>query len=114
MTPTDYRNETWDGLQARVNHLRRQALEAWRVHGPGTTREVAQRAGIDILTFRPRSTELHQLGFVTTDTTAAPRGGHEGIYRALTDAEALAEFSARCHAARSTAFSQPELKLATA
>lgn len=120
MKPADYRNDTWDSLQLRVNHLRRAALAAWRAFGPGTTREVADRAGMDLLSFRPRTTELHQLGFVTLCTEEEIRalpskcGAHEGIYRALSDDEALAEFNARCLAARSSAFSQPELKLAHA
>lgn len=112
MKATDYRNETWEALQSRVNALRRAVLDAWIAFGPGTTREVAARAGMDILTFRPRTTELHQLGFVTLDETEKPHG-HEGIYRALTEAEALAEFSRRQREARGH-FIQPELKLATA
>lgn len=110
MKPADYRNDTWDSLQLRVNHLRRMALEAWRAFGPGTTREVAERAKLDILSFRPRTTELCQLGFVVLDETAKARG-HEGVYRALSDGEALAEFHARQLAARTADAAQPELKL---
>ena len=114
MIPIDYRQETWDSLQGRINADRRAVLNAWRFHGPGTTREVAQRSGIDLLTFRPRTTDLHQLGFVVIDETAQPRRGHEGTYRALRDEEVLAEFSARCRAARTSAECQPELKLTPA
>jgi hypothetical protein len=111
MKPTDYRNETWDSLQARMKDSLCAVLTAWRTHGPGTTREVAARSGIDILTFRPRTTELHQLGFVTLDDGS--NGRREGVYRAFSDDEALAEFERRTLAAR-TAPAQAELKLATA
>ena len=64
MTPVDIRNETWESLQARVTGLRLAVLDAWRLHGPGTTRDIAARSDMDLLTFRPRTTELVELGLV--------------------------------------------------
>lgn len=111
MKPADYRNETWESLQSRMKDSLRAVLAAWRTHGPGTTREVAARSGIDLLTFRPRTTDLQQLGFVTLADEKFH--GHEGIYRAFSEAEALAEFERRTLATR-TAPAQADLKLATA
>lgn len=95
MRPIDYRNETWDALQARVHGQRLAALNAWRAHGPGTTREVAQRSGIDLLTLRPRTTELYQLGLVVLVEVENSTPSHEGTYRALDLAEAFALFTDR-------------------
>lgn len=90
MKPIDYRNTTWEALQETLTGRRLQVLDAWRIHGPGTTREVAARAGIDILTLRPRTTELLDLGLldlVQVDETRTCRQA-EGVYRARTADEA--------------------------
>lgn len=89
MRPIDYRNATWRDVQKCVYGARLRALNAWRLFGPGTTREVSKRSGIDLLTLRPRTTELVQLGLVVL---ADSESGHEGTYRALGDAEAMALF----------------------
>lgn len=91
MRPIDLRNETFDSLRERIQGLRYLVLTAWRVHGPGTTRDVAGRAHIDILQFRPRTTELYQLGFVAL---VEERNG-EGVYQALDDEQARAVFEHR-------------------
>lgn len=110
MKPIDYRNDTWESLQERLTALRLAALHAWREHGPGTTREVARRAGMDILTFRPRTTELHQLGYVVLQQGESEGRGTEGVYSALSDGEARALFIAN-QARHRSAPCQPELKL---
>ncbi len=81
MKPIDYRNDTWDSLQERLTGLREDVYHAWQVYGPGTTREVAAKAGIDILTFRPRTTELFQMGFVEVVEDAQSVG--EAVYQAV-------------------------------
>lgn len=112
MKPIDYRNAQFSELQDRLGKLRLAALHAWRVHGPGTTRDVARLAGMDLLTFRPRTTELYQLNFVML--LNPEQKGTEGIYRGLSDNEAREVFEARCTRARALSTCQPELKLATA
>lgn len=92
MTSIDYRTETWESLQTRLTDLRAAVYEAWKQHGPGTTREVAARAGMDLLTFRPRTTELLQLGFLAMWHGAGEQRGREGIYRARSHQEALSHF----------------------
>ncbi|MCW0218375.1 MAG: hypothetical protein OJI67_08645 [Prosthecobacter sp.] len=84
MVPIDHRNHTFRDLQTRLVGLRLSVWEALLEHGPCTTRDLAQACGIDLLTVRPRMTELHQLGLVT----CLDHEGHEGRYQALTLAEA--------------------------
>lgn len=91
MTPSAIRDLNWTELQSRVSGLRATVHEALRMHGPCTTRQLAARAGLDILTVRPRVTELCQLGFaaeVSLSPYASGLSPAEGIYRAHTFAEA--------------------------
>ena len=78
MKAIDYRNDTWDQIRGRLAGLREQVYQAYVSHGPGTTREIAERSGIDILTLRPRTTELLQLGFV--NVLDVEDNGHEAVY----------------------------------
>ena len=89
MKPIDYRNETWSDLQGRITGQRQQVFNAWRMHGPCTTEELAEKTGMSILNVRPRTTELFQLGLVglASDTPASA-----GIYRALSYSEARTLF----------------------
>lgn len=84
MKPIDFRNEKFDQLHQRLTSLRREAYQAWRLHGPGTTRQVAERSGMDLLTFRPRTTELYQIGLVVLAHDQAGATPQEGVYKALT------------------------------
>lgn len=91
--PSDFSKATFRDLQNRLVHLRLSVYEALAHHGPCTTRELARECGIDLLTVRPRMTELVQMGFAVCINEG--QDGHEGIYRALTLAEAEAAFHAR-------------------
>lgn len=97
MSPIDFRNENFDAIKARFTALRQVVYRAWVAHGPGTTRAVAAKAQMDILSFRPRTTELYQLGLVklvegrgtkdegqTIDSRPSPLDGHQGVYCART------------------------------
>ena len=86
MKATDFRDMTFEDLQGVISGMRRKTYEAWLLHGPGTTREVAIKAEMSILTFRPRTTELMEAGLVEIDKDK-PGEGHEGRYRAVTMAE---------------------------
>lgn len=85
MKPTDLRNATWREVLTHLTEDLVRVHLAWQSHGPGTTREVAQKSGISILTFRPRTTDLYKLGLVVLVTHEAS----EGIYahRSRDDAE---------------------------
>ena len=102
MKPIDFRNETFDQIRERLNADRELVHGAWLAHGPGTTREVAAKAGIDILSFRPRSTELFQLGLLEL----ADKDGHQGVYRART----LTDWEYHCAEQRRAAVN-PQLQL---
>jgi hypothetical protein len=81
MNPIDYRNETWESVRARVSGLRQKVYDAYMAYGPATTRELSQRSGIDLLTLRPRTTELTQLGLC--DVVEDDKAGREAIYVAV-------------------------------
>ena len=80
MKPVDLRDATFAGIRQTLNADRKAVYTAWIAHGPGTTREVAERCGIDLLTFRPRTTDLFQIGLV--ELYGAEKTS-EGVYRAV-------------------------------
>lgn len=110
MKPIDYRNTTFNELKGQLHGMRIAAYEAYLDHGPGTTRQVAEASGMDLLTLRPRTTELLQLGFLELVPDKDGHRNREGTYRALPESAALGLFLRRQHeASRET---QPELVLA--
>jgi hypothetical protein len=97
MKPIDFRNATFAGLQEEISAMRQSVWDAWIRFGPGTTRQVSQQCGIDILSFRPRSTELFQLGvleLVEHPGHLVNVDAHEGVYRARSVSEWEAWFNA--------------------
>jgi hypothetical protein len=85
MRPVYFRNKNFAALQIQLSRQQVDVYFAWRNHGPGTTRAVAAAAGFSLLSFRPRSTELLQLGALClADEQPCPR---EGCYRARPHAE---------------------------
>jgi hypothetical protein len=105
MIPSQIRDLNWHDLQSRLSGLRASVYEALRMHGPCTTRQLAAKAGLDILTVRPRVTELCQLGFASEVSLSPHSSGlspAEGLYRAHTFAEAAA------HHAREQAIARGE------
>lgn len=93
MKPIDYRNANFEEILEGLTESCQEVWEAWRKHGPGTTREIAEKSGIDLLTLRPRTTDLFQVGFVVLVDTA--KKSRQGQYRAASEAEALADFRRR-------------------
>lgn len=91
MKPIDLRNATWNEICETLCGRRLAAYEAWQQWGPGTTHEVAERSGMSVLTLRPRTTELCQLGFVALCGDVACK---EGIYAAVPEDIALERFTA--------------------
>ena len=81
MKPIDYRNETWKDVEARVDLLRREVYLALEKHGPCTTRALALACGIDLLTVRPRISELYSIGLV--ELSNPENRGSEGIYQTV-------------------------------
>ena len=93
MDPVDFRNATFASLQAKLAGQRAVVLQAWRAYGPGTTAEVSERADLSILTFRPRTTELVELGFVRLADDAGRKNC--GVYRVRTPDEQRAWLAAQ-------------------
>jgi len=83
MKPIDLRNATWETIRASLQGRLLAVFQVWQAHGPGTTRQVALRSGYDILSLRPRTTDLYQCGLIEL----AGRNGDEGIYRARSKAD---------------------------
>lgn len=92
MKAVDYRNETWAQVRGRLVGSRMAVLELWRRYGPCTTAELARRSGRAVLTIRPRTTELLELGFVAL---ASDERGPEGRYMAVAEGTAEATFRRR-------------------
>lgn len=96
MKPIDYRNTTWQEVREQLAGRRLAVYAELSLRGPCTTRELAQRSGMDLLTVRPRVTELVQLGFaVCLPPEDAEKPGHEGRYKTVPEEVALTTFLTR-------------------
>lgn len=94
MKPVDFRNETFHTIQGWITGSRAIVYAAWAKHGPCTTEQLAERSSISILSLRPRTTELCQLGFLCLAEIQDAKG--EGTYRIRTQPE-LAAWLAEQH-----------------
>jgi hypothetical protein len=97
MKPIEIRNENWNSIKGRLSGQRQQVYEALICHGCATTKQLADRSGISLLTLRPRLTELCQLGIAE----CIGRDGHDGRYRAVPLELAQQRFEAAQRAVRS-------------
>lgn len=88
MKPIDFRNATFAELRGHLVKKREAVWLDWQAyeirHGTAgaTTRQVCLWAGRDILQFRPRCTELFQMGALKLGTQNAEPGtqNREGVY----------------------------------
>jgi Mn-dependent DtxR family transcriptional regulator len=96
MKPVDYRRETWLQVLGRVTGLREDIYRVLRNAGPATTRKLAALSGVDLLTVRPRVTELVDLGLA--ECVGGEHG--EGIYQAVEPGEAAERYERRQRDAR--------------
>lgn len=85
MNSTDFRDAEFEALREGLEASRKIVYEGWERFGPCTTRQLAGHIGMDILTVRPRTTELIQMGLLCV--AGGCRGGKEGVYRARTKGE---------------------------
>jgi hypothetical protein len=83
ISPADIRDMNFERLKTSLEARRRGVYLAWLARGPGTTRQVAKFSGIDLLNVRPRTHELLALGLLKL----VRRDGHDGVYRAMSQAE---------------------------
>jgi len=79
MQPADARNLTWADIESRLAGMRERVYWGFVNHGPCTTLQLAARAQISLLTLRPRTTELVDLGLVEM----VGMDGHDGVYKAV-------------------------------
>ncbi len=106
MKPVDFRNETFASLKQNwLVDSRLEVLDALKVHGPCTTKQlaVAMRPNdpLFVLDVRPRVSELYALGFALLVEECDPKTGQPlptpstgGIYRAASEFEARGLFDA--------------------
>lgn len=88
MKPVDMRNDQFADLQGRIDGDRYIVFQALEMFGPCTTRQLAERMARDILSVRPRVTELCELLAVEL----VDQRGHEGVYKARPIGEWAAAF----------------------
>ena len=108
MKPIDFRDATFEQLAGYIADQREAVYKAWGAHGPCTTKQLAERSGLNVLNVRPRTNELVLLGFMRLAKDALQTVAGEGVYRTTTEAELAAWFAAMQHAARNP---QQELPL---
>jgi predicted transcriptional regulator len=89
---TEIRDAVFSEHLPQLRQVQAAVHAALLVHGPCTTRQLAERCGITIFTVRPRVCELVDLGMAEL----SGKSGREGMYRALTakEAEALLTWEA--------------------
>lgn len=92
MKSADFRNATWQEIQAKISGIRETVYRSMLLTGPGTTQEISERLNISILTVRPRVTELCQMGLARLADGQVSR--KEGRYEAVPIMEAEAAHNA--------------------
>lgn len=110
MSPIDIRNTNFKAIKGQLHAGRLQVWEGFRTHGPCTTSALSVRIGMSILTVRPRTTELINLGFVVLQE----RAGNEGVYAALSEDKARELFEERQAEARQEVQAEMKFKAAAA
>jgi hypothetical protein len=88
MKPTDYRDMTWEEVKEHLVEDRLRVYHGLQMWGPCTTRQLAGLIGMDLLTVRPRMTELCQMDFAEERDVPAKRrildrAAREGYYGAV-------------------------------
>ena len=81
MIPGDIRAVAFDRIEACITRARETIYRDLLANGPATTRGLADRLRMSILTVRPRVTELVQLGLVRLAAKQSAPG--EGCYEAI-------------------------------
>jgi len=93
MKSTDYRDMTWQEVRGHLVEDRLKVYDSLCVWGPCTTRQLAGFVNMDLLTVRPRVTELCQMGLavemdVAPERRRADGAMREGYYKAVPVGEA--------------------------
>jgi predicted transcriptional regulator len=88
MKPVDIRNENFASIYHRLEGDRLDCYLDLKRHGPATTRKLAERMHLDVLSVRPRVSELFKMGAVSL----FGREAGDGVYAARWDAEWMTWF----------------------
>jgi hypothetical protein len=99
MKPVDFRTESWERVQERLNEHRLAVHALYVRFGPCTTRELSERSTMSILSLRPRTTELLQLGLVAL----VGRKDCQGVYAPISLQDAERAFQEKVRAFRQPA-----------
>ncbi len=89
MNTTAIRDMTFEEIRDELDGPRHHVWDWLFARGPATTTAIADGTGIGLLTVRPRVSELVAMGFAE----CVGRQRREGIYRAITVAEAQAKWA---------------------
>jgi hypothetical protein len=99
MKPTDYRDMTWEEIKCALVEDRLAVYNSLQVWGPCTTRQLAVYMSLDILSVRPRMTELCQMGLaraveVGMEKRREDQSVREGYYESvgMADAEKMRRY----------------------
>ena len=76
---TDFRNTAFNEIKAMLSGKRAEVYRGLCLHGPCTTEELARKMALNILSVRPRVTELCQLGLAGLANAQSWRSKH-GTY----------------------------------
>jgi len=76
ISPASIRDANWQEIRDRLDGQRMTIYNELSRVGRATTREIADSLQLDVLTVRPRVTELVQLGFAR----CVGRDGRDGVY----------------------------------
>lgn len=84
MNPAALRNTNFESLRASLADRCADVYRAFTEHGPCSTAQLAERTGIGLLSLRPRTTDLHDLGLLCAAGERMENGKRATIY-AVTD-----------------------------
>lgn len=82
------RDANFESLRDSLEEKLREVYHAFVAFGPCTTRQLADAARMNILSVRPRTTDLLRVGLLAlSGEVKGPSGRKEGVYEATTPAE---------------------------
>lgn len=88
MKAVEIRDANFEQLRGGLREKLRRVYEAFAAAGPCTTRQLAEATGMDILSVRPRATDLERLGLLALrGAVTGPGGRREGLWAVTTRAE---------------------------
>ena len=87
-TATEIKRQVWRQIREQATGQRRLVWEAYRDHGPCTSKAISAATGISLWNVRPRTTELLQMGLLKL----VGKDGRDGVYAwvSLEEAETTA------------------------